>query len=137
MPIAGPTPPNIDDLVLATLQDLGVQATGQPVAAEDANLVLARVVPKLEELNARDVASLDINNLSHAELLSLAKILAWELAPAFSITDAAKLAMLQNAGAPNGTAEQCLKDVVRLRTPRQTLRVERFSGYRTYGGWSQ
>lgn len=134
MPVSGPTPPTIDDLVLAVLQDLGVQATGQPVAAEDATLVLGRIVPKLEELNARDVASLDVNNLSHAELLSLAKILAWELAPSFSITDAAKLSILRESGAPQGTAEQTLKDVVRLRTPRQTLRVERFTGgYRTGG----
>lgn len=127
MPIVGPSGPSTDEIIAAVLEELGVQAVGQPVAVEDSDLVLRRLSPKIEELNARDIASLDLNNLTPAEFLPFVKIMAWELASAFSITDATKLAMLKAAGDHGGTAEQTLKDVVRLRSPRQLMRVELFN----------
>lgn len=127
MPIVGPSGPTIDEIIAAVLEELGVQAIGQPVAPEDSDLVLRRLSPKIEELNARDIAALDLNNISLAEFLPFVQIVAYSLASAFSITDPTKLALLKAAGDHGGTAEQTLKDVVRLRSPRQTMRVELFN----------
>lgn len=122
-----PSGPTLDELVQAVLEELGVQAVGQPVSAEDSDLVVRRIAPKLEELNLRDVASLDINNIGVGEFLPLVKIMAYELASSFSITDATKLSVLRAQGGQGGEAEGTLKDVVRLRSPRQTMRVEIFN----------
>ena len=121
-----------NDLVEFVLQELGVLDAGQPVAAEDAEAVLARLPGKIAELNARDVISIDPNVLTEEIILPLAKCLAWECANAFSIGDQTTLARLSAAGARDGEAEKLLRDVVRLRTPRQTLRCE-YSGRRRGG----
>lgn len=125
--VFGPNTPQLGDLAVAVLQDLGIQESGQPIAAEDANTIIGRLFPKLEELNERDVAYIDADNIANAQFLPLVKIMAWECASAFSITDPAKLAQLQAKGAQGGEAEGALKDIVRLRTPRQVLRNEIFT----------
>lgn len=137
MAIVAPAPPTIETIVQAILEEMGVQAVGQPVSDEDSTIVIGRIWPKIEELNARDVAALDPNNLQQSEFLPFVKIMAYELAPAFSITDAPKLALLKSAGEMGGTSEQTLKDVVRVRGPRQTMRVELFNrgGYRRGYRW--
>lgn len=126
------TAPTLQDLIDKVLQNLGVKETGQPTSAEDSSLVEAMIVPVLELLNARDVAYVDANNIGNAEFLPVAWILARELAGTFSITDQVRLAILEKMGAPDGESEQALKDIVRLRSPRQTLRCEIFNGGR-YG----
>lgn len=133
--VFGPLTPSLNDLVQAILEELGVLETGQPVAAEDADIIIRRLFPKLEELNERDVSYIDADNISNAQFLPLVKIMANEMASAFSINDQMKLSNLKALGGPDGEAEQILKDIVRLRTPRQTMRVELFTRQR-YGGRS-
>jgi len=125
--VFGPNTPQLGDLAVAVLQDLGVLESGQPVASEDAMTIIGRLFPKLEELNERDVAHIDADNISNAQFLPLVKIMAYECASAFTIVDPAKLQTLQAKGGMGGEAEGTLKDIVRLRTPRQTMRVELFS----------
>ena len=132
MPLPGPIPLTFNHLVTAVLQELGVLDSGQPVAAEDADAILLRLYPKLEGLNERDVSYIDIDNITNAQFLPLVKIMAFEMAPAFNITDRVKLAKLELVGGPGGQAEQELKDIVRLRTPRQVLRCETFTGGRRF-----
>lgn len=132
--VFGPLTPSLNDLVQAVLEELGVQESGQPVSAEDADAIVRRLFPKLEELNERDISYIDADNISNAQFLPLVKIMAHEMANAFNINDPLRLANLKAVGGPNGEAEQALKDIVRLRNPRQTLRVELFTG-RRYGGW--
>ncbi len=125
--LPGPFGPSLSQLANAVMQELGVLDTGQSVSAEDQDIFLDRFYPKLEVLNARDVCYIDPDNISNAEYLPIVKIMAWELASAFNVTDPTKLALLKEAGAENGMAEQALKDIVRLRTPRQTMRCEVFN----------
>jgi hypothetical protein len=126
---------SLPDLVSAVLEDLGVLEAGQPVSAEDSQTVLNRLPAKLAELNARDVGYIDPTNLDDAVFLPLVKIMAHECRAAFDITDATTVALLAADGAPRGTAEQAIKDVLRLRTPRQTMRCEMFGRRRWRGGW--
>lgn len=122
-----------NEFILTVLENLNVIDTGQPVAAEDRATIMRRLGPTVEDLNARDVCYVDdIDNIRDDMALPLADIMAWKCASAFNITDATKLSMLQKAGDKDGDAEQTLRDVVRLRSDRQTMRVERFtrSGYR-------
>lgn len=131
--VFGPVLPSLNDLVQAILEELGVLETGQPVAAEDADAIIRRLFPKLEELNERDVSYIDADNISNAQFLPLVKIMANEMASTFSINDPMMLANLKSMGGPMGEAEQALMDIVRLRTPRQTMRCEIFNRPR-YGG---
>jgi hypothetical protein len=125
--VFGPNTPQLGDLAVAVLQDLGVLETGQPVAPEDAMTIIGRLYPKLEELNERDVAYIDPDNIANAQFLPLVKIMAYECASAFTIVDPMKLQTLQAKGGIAGEAEGTLKDIVRLRTPRQVMRTELFS----------
>ena len=127
-------PPTLSDLVTKVLNNLGVLDAGQPVAAEDADQVLSILSPKIEELNARDIGFIDIDNLQDSQFLALADILAYSLIQTFNIFDQTRIADLSRRGGINGEAEGILKDVVRLRTPRQTMRCEIFNRpYRRYG----
>lgn len=125
--VFGPNTPQLGDLAVAVLQDLGVLETGQPVAPEDAMTIIGRLYPKLEELNERDIAYIDADNIANAQFLPLVKIMAAECASAFTIVDPMKLQTLQARGGIGGEAEGTLKDIVRLRTPRQVMRTELFS----------
>lgn len=133
--VFGPLTPALNDLVQAILEELGVQETGQPVAAEDADSIIRRLFPKLEELNERDVAYIDADNISNAQFLPLVKIMANEMANTFNVNDRLRLTNLKAVGGPNGEAEQALKDIVRLRTPRQAMRVEIFNYPLGRGYW--
>ena len=123
---------NADDLISLILQELGVQQTGQPIAAEDADLLYQRIPSIFGDLNARDVGHFDPRWIDDADLLPLAQIVAYNSYNAFNITDQTKIAALSAIGGKQGEAERTLKDIKRLRTPRQTMRVEVFTGYR-YG----
>jgi hypothetical protein len=127
---------NSNDLIKMTLQELGVQQAGQPVAAEDAELLQERIPSVLGDLNARDVGFFDVTNIEDTDLLPLAQIMAYASYNAFTITDPTKISTLTAIGGKNGEAERTLRDVKRLRTPRQTMRCEQFARYR-YGryGW--
>jgi len=127
---------NINDLIEMTLQELGVQQSGQEISPEDADLLRKRVPSVLGDLNARDVGYFDTTNIEDTDLLPLAQIMAYASYNAFTITDQAKIATMSNLGGKNGEAERTLRDVKRLRTPRQTMRVEQYARYR-YGryGW--
>lgn len=124
---------DVNDLVERTLQNLGVLDTGQPISAEDADLIQSRLVGKLAELNARDVGSFDVDNLDDAVLNPLADIMAYECKSAFNVAD--QSGDLYRRGGKGQEAEQTLKDIIRLRTPRQTMRVEIFGGGRFMGRW--
>lgn len=114
------------DFVTAVLEELGVRDPGQPVEAEDQNIVLRRLAPKIAELNARNVCFVpDTDDISDEYFLPLVKIMAYDCASAFGVTGQ-KLAELRSQGGKDGEAEWTLKDVVRLRTTDQTLRVDRF-----------
>lgn len=137
MPVLSDINPSLGDLAEAVLQNLGVLDAGQPIAAEDADLIQKRLFPVLEGLNNRDVIYIDPDNIGNDVFLPLAKIMAWEVAMAFNIKDQTQLMMLKTAGETGGTAEQELKNVARLRTPRRTARLEVWNypyGSRT-GGW--
>jgi hypothetical protein len=123
---------SLNDLFQMALEELGVQDTGQPVAAEDAQILADRWPSVQQELNARNVGWFDETAVEPGTLRSLAQILAYSAINAFSITDAAKVAWLEKTGGKDGDAERTLKDFRRLRTPRQTMRTEQFTRYR-YG----
>ena len=122
--------PNVNDLVKMTLQQLGVFEPGQPIAAEDAELLEDFIPSLFADLNARDVGYFDPRDIDIADLLPLSQILANATYGAFAINDGTKIAILSQVGGKNGEAERTLKDIKRLRTPRQTLRVEQFTGSR-------
>ena len=121
---------NAFNLIKLTLQELNVLEPGQPIAAEDAELLEDRIPSLLADLNHRDVGVFDVRNIEVADLLPLAQILANASYNAFAITDPTKIQVLTAIGGKNGEAERTLKDIKRLRTPRQTMRVEQFSGFR-------
>ena len=123
---------SLNDLFQMALEELGVQDTGQPVAAEDEQILVDRWPSVQQELNARNVGWFDETSVEPGTLRSLAQVLAYASINAFSITDPAKVAWLEKTGGKDGDAERTLKDFRRLRTPRQTMRVEQFSRYR-YG----
>lgn len=114
------------DFVTAVLEELGVRDPGQPVEAEDEDIILRRFAPKVAELNSRNVCYVqDIDDIGDEYFLPLVKIMAYECASAFGITGQ-KLAELRTQGGKDAEAEWTLKDVVRLRTTDQTMRVDRF-----------
>lgn len=114
------------DFVTAVLEELGVRDPGQPVEAEDRDIILRRLGPKVAELNARNVCAVpDTDDIADEYFLPLVKILAFDCASAFGVTGQ-KLAELRTQGGKDGEAEWTLKDVVRLRSTEQTLRVDRF-----------
>ncbi len=123
--------PTVNDLIKMTLQELGVLDTGQPVAAEDAQLITDRLPSILADLNYRDVGFVDTTNIEDAELLPLAQVVAFYCYAAFSISDPTTIARLKDNGDKNGAAETTIRNVKRLRTPRQTMRVEQYTGYRS------
>jgi hypothetical protein len=125
-----------DDLASFVLEELGVSETGQPTAAEDAARILNRLEPKLEELNRRDVGVIQVDANGYFEdngvFLALVKIMAYECVNAFSVSDSV-IARLTPIGSKDGAAERTIKDLLRLRTPRQTMRVEQFTRFRGNG----
>jgi len=121
---------NVNNLIKMTLQELGVLEPGQPIAAEDAELLEERIPTLFAVLNNRDVGVFDSRNIEVADLLPLAQILANASYGAFAITDPTKIQELELKGGKNGEAERTLKDIKRLRTPRQTMRVEQYTGFR-------
>lgn len=127
---------SVNDLAEMTLQELGVLDTGQPVSAEDANLIFKRLPSILADLNARDVGFIHINNIEDAVALPLAQIVAYNSYNAFNISDNTQISKLGVIGGKDGEAERTIRNIRRLRTPRQTMRVEQYSRYR-YGryGW--
>jgi len=114
------------DFVTAVLEELGVRDPGQPVSAEDKDIIVRRIGPKVAELNVRNIAYIaDTDDISDEYFLPFVKIMAADCAKAFGLTGS-QLAELQAAGGPDSRAEWTLKDVVRLRSTDQTLRVDRF-----------
>jgi hypothetical protein len=121
---------NVNNLIKMTLQELGVQEPGQPIAAEDAELLEDYIPSVFEVLNNRDVGVFDSRNIEVADLVPLAQILAYSTYNAFNVVDPMKIQELLTKGGKNGEAERTLKDIKRLRTPRQTMRVEQYTGFR-------
>ena len=122
------------ELVLAIAENLGVVAAGQSVSAEDNEVIVRRLEPKNEELNARAICYIpDLDDIDDAFFLPFAAVMAAELAGAFGIIGSQKQAL--NAEAIRG--EAALRDVVRPRGTRQMLNVEQIGGRRWYGwrGW--
>lgn len=114
------------DFVTAVLEELGVRDPGQPIAAEDQDIILRRLAPKVAELNNRNIAFVcDTDDIGDDYFLPLVKIMAAECAKAFGLTGR-QLAEVQGNGGPDSKAEWALKDVVRLRNTDQTLRIDRF-----------
>ena len=124
------------DLFKMTLEELGVLDTGQPVAAEDAAVLATRWPSVRADLNARDVGYFDEDRIEVAAMLPLAQVLAYSSRNAFSVVDPAKVLELTKIGGKDGEAERTLKNVLRLRRSRQTMRTDMFNRYR-YGryGW--
>ena len=129
--------PNVNDLIKMTLQQLGVFEPGQPIAAVDAELLQDFIPSLFADLNARDVGYFDARNIDTADLIPLSQILANATYGAFAINDGTKIAILSQVGGKNGEAERTLKDIKRLRTTRQTMRTELFTGGSNgrYGAW--
>jgi hypothetical protein len=121
---------SVNDLIKMALEELGVQDAGQPIAAEDAQVLLDRWPSVVADLNHRDVGWFDEQAIETACLLPLAQVLAYNCRNAFSITDAAKVAELTAIGGKDGEAERTLKNIRRLRRPRQTMRTDIFNRYR-------
>ena len=122
------------ELVLAIAENLGVVAAGQSVSAEDNEVIVRRLEPKNEELNARAICYIpDLDDIDDAFFLPFAAVMAAELAGAFGIIGSQKQAL--NAEAIKG--EAALRDVVRPRGTRQMLNIEQIGGRRWYGwrGW--
>lgn len=122
------------ELVLAIAENLGVVAAGQSVSAEDNDVIVRRLEPKNEELNARAICYIpDLDDIDDAFFLPFAAVMAAELAGAFGIIGSQKQAL--NAEAIKG--EAALRDVVRPRGTRQMLNIEQIGGRRWYGwrGW--
>lgn len=122
------------DLVLAIAENLGVVAAGQSVSAEDSEVIVRRLSPKNEELNARAICYIpDLDDIEDAFFLPLASVMAAELAGAFGIVGSQKQAL--DAAAIKG--EAALRDVVRPRGTRQMLNIEPLDTRRWYGarGW--
>lgn len=114
------------DFVTAVMEEMGVLDPGQPVSAEDQGIIVRRLAPKIAELNNRGIAFIaDTDDLSDDYFLPLVKIMAAECAKAFGLTGQ-QLAEIKAEGGKDGPAEWTLKDVVRLRSTDQTLRVDRF-----------
>ena len=126
----------VNDLFKMTLEELGVLDAGQPVAAEDAQVLADRWPSVRADLNARDVGWFDEARIETATLLPLAQVLAYSSRNAFSVTDPAKVRELTVIGGKDGEAERTLKNVRRLRRSRQTMRTDQYNRYR-YGrfGW--
>lgn len=109
------------ELVQVTLQNLGVLAAGQSVAAEDSDLIVLRLEPKAEELNNRNICWIsDLDNIDNAMFLPFADIMAAECATVFNVSAPKKQALMALAA----RSEQTLKDVVRLRGTRKNLQTD-------------
>lgn len=122
------------ELVQTIAENLGVVAAGQSVSAEDNEVIVRRLEPKNEELNARAICYIpDLDDIDDAFFLPFAAVMAAELAGAFGIIGSQKQAL--NAEAIKG--EAALRDVVRPRGTRQMLNIEQIGGRRWYGwrGW--
>jgi len=122
------------DLVLAIAENLGVVAAGQSVSAEDNIVIVRRLQPKNEELNARAICYIpDLDDIDDAFFLPFAAVMASELAAAFGIIGGQKTQLNQEAT----KAEAALRDVVRPKGTRQMLAIEQIGGRRWYGwrGW--
>jgi hypothetical protein len=119
------------ELVQAITENLGVVAAGQSVSAEDSVIIVRRLQPKNEELNARAICYIpDLEDIEDAFFLPFAAVMAAELAGAFGIIGSQKQALEKDAT----KAEQTLRDVVRPRGTRQMLAIEQI-GARYYNGW--
>ena len=121
---------NTFNLVKMTLQELSVLEPGQPIAAEDAETLEDYIPSVFADLNHRDVGVFDPRNIEVADLVPLSKILANATYNAFNVVDPMKIQVFTAIGGKNGEAERTLKDIKRLRTPRQTMRVEQYTGFR-------
>jgi len=120
------------ELVVAIAENLGVLAAGQSVSAEDNVVIVRRLQPKNEELNARAICFIpDLDDIEDAFFLPFAAVMAAELAGAFGIIGSQKQAL--DAAAVN--AERTLRDVVRPRGTRQMLAVEQIGARYGYGGY--
>lgn len=119
------------ELVQAIAENLGVVGAGQGVTAEDSVIIVRRLQPKNEELNARAICYIpDLEDIDDAFFLPFAAVMAAELAGAFGIIGGQKQALEKDAT----KAEQTLRDVVRPRGSRQMLAIEQI-GARYYNGW--
>jgi hypothetical protein len=119
------------ELVQAIAENLGVVGAGQGVTAEDSVIIVRRLQPKNEELNARAICYIpDLEDIEDAFFLPFAAVMAAELAGAFGIIGGQKQALEKDAT----KAEQTLRDVVRPRGTRQMLAIEQI-GARYYNGW--
>lgn len=122
------------ELVQTIAENLGVVAAGQSVSAEDNEVIVRRLDPKNEELNARAICYIpDLDDIDDAFFLPFAAVMAAELAGAFGIIGSQKTQL--DAAAVKG--EAALRDVVRPRGTRQMLNIEQIGGRRWYGwrGW--
>jgi len=109
------------ELIVAILEDLVVLSAGQSVAQEDADVIIRRLSPKVEELNAKDIAFIsDLDAIDDAMFLPLVKIMAAEVCPAFGIKGADR-DRLQKAAM---MAEDVLRDVVANNGSMQMLGTE-------------
>lgn len=121
------------ELVLAIAENLGVVAAGQGVSAEDNEVIVRRLQPKVEELNARAICYItDTDDVDDAIFLPFASVMAAELAGAFGIVGSQKQAL--DAAAIKG--EAALRDAVRPRGTRQMLNIEPIGTRRWYGARS-
>lgn len=116
-----------NDLAAMALEELGVQDAGQPVEAEDVKRLEDRWISVQSDLNNRDIGYFDPTSIEGWALLPLAKVLAYNAINAFSVTDSTKIALLTAQGGRDGEAERSLVDGRRLRSPRQTMRLEQFN----------
>jgi hypothetical protein len=74
------------DLILKTLEKLGVVATGQQPEIEDTARVDANVDSLVAELSAREIVDIpDINEIPLEYLLSVASICAYEMRDEFGV----------------------------------------------------
>lgn len=124
-----------NELVMAVLENLGALAVGQTVSNEDANAIITRIEPKIEELNARLVGYVPYfpddpdNAIEDVYFLAFAKVMAYEMATTFGVTADKKAALKLD----NDDAEEVIRAVGRPKGTRQMLVTEPGFWPRRYG----
>lgn len=109
------------DLVVAILEDLMILEVGQSVAPEDSEAITRRLQPKVEELNAKEIAYIpDIDSIDDEYFLPLVRIMAYECAKAFGVSGAQREAMKADVT----DAENTLRDIVSNKGTNQMLTTE-------------
>ena len=120
------------DLIVAVLGRLGVLSAGQPVDAEDVNVVTSELDGIFRKISALEIVTIpDPQNIPGVYFADLADIVAGECATKFGVKTE-DYVMLMNKGlggvqgidVGSGAAAKSLRQITRGRPNYETLRVQ-------------